>query len=447
MSVTDFVSEDETERIATEFQTVLKDRTSVTVESAVETKDGNHIPYELTGGPLEDADGTLRGLTGVGHNLTVQKEREQRLKALNEVAHELMTTESREEVVKKGVEAARNVIGLEASAIHLYKEESGLVPVAQTAAGNQLLGDPPTFTGGDSIAWRVYEQGEPLALDDVHDDPDIYNPETALQSELYLPLGEYGILIAASDTPETFDQQDTVLGEILADAIVGALQHVERTERLRDREQELTRQNDRLEEFTSIVSHDLRNPLNVAEGRLVLAQEECDSEHLDDVDRALQRMNVLIEDLLTLAREGDQVGELEPVNLGALTETCWENVATGDATLMTDIERRIQADQSRLQQLLENLMRNAIEHGGEDVTVTIGELDGGFYVEDDGPGIPEDERDDVFDAGYSTAEDGTGFGLSIVKQVADAHGWKVRVTDSSAGGARFEITRVEFTEE
>ncbi len=76
-------------------------------------------------------------------------------------------------------------------------------------------------------------------------------------------------------------------------------------------------------------------------------------------------------------------------------------------------------------------MRNAVEHGGEDVTVTVGELDDGFYVEDDGPGIPENARDNVFDVGYSTTEDGTGFGLSIVKQVADAHGWTIRVTDGS----------------
>jgi signal transduction histidine kinase len=74
--------------------------------------------------------------------------------------------------------------------------------------------------------------------------------------------------------------------------------------------------------------------------------------------------------------------------------------------------------------------------------VTVGDLDGGFYVEDDGPGVPEDDRESVFTAGYSTADDGTGFGLSIVKQVTDAHGWSIALTESGAGGARFEITGV-----
>jgi hypothetical protein len=62
---------------------------------------------------------------------------------------------------------------------------------------------------------------------------------------------------------------------------------------------------------------------------------------------------------------------------------------------------------------------------------------------EDGPGIPEADRDTVFDSGYSTAAEGTGVGLAIVQQVVDAHGWTVTVTESEAGGTRFEITGVE----
>jgi PAS domain S-box-containing protein len=225
---------------------------------------------------------------------------------------------------------------------------------------------------------------------------------------------------------------------------VGTLRDI--TER-EERERELERQNARLEKFASVVSHDLRNPLNVAEGRVKLAQEECGSEHLDDVENALERSQALIDDLLTLAREGNRVDDIEAVGLETLTEDCWRNVSTGEATVSVEIDRTIRADQSRLQQLLENLYRNAIEHGGDDVTVTVGGLPDGFYIEDDGPGIPTDERDDVFDAGYSTTEDGTGFGLSIVEGIADAHGWDIRVTEGSDGGARFEITGVEFSAE
>jgi signal transduction histidine kinase len=102
------------------------------------------------------------------------------------------------------------------------------------------------------------------------------------------------------------------------------------------------------------------------------------------------------------------------------------------------------ADESRLRQLFENLFRNAVEHGGPGVAVTVGPLEGrGFYVADDGPGIPADERDRVRETGYTTADGGTGFGLSIVESIADAHGWGMRLVESETGGARFEFTGVE----
>ncbi len=206
----------------------------------------------------------------------------------------------------------------------------------------------------------------------------------------------------------------------------------------------LQRKNEQLEQFASIVSHDLRNPLNVAQGRLKLATEECTSEHLDPVIKAHDRIEALIDDLLELALAGEEIDEMEVIDPAIFSETWWQNIDTHDATLQVDIERKICADSSRLQQLFENLVRNAIEHAGKSVTVTLGQLEGGFYIEDDGRGIPPEERDKVLEAGYSTADKGTGFGLRIVKQVVDAHGWNLAVTEGSDGGARFEITGVEF---
>ncbi|WP_058997031.1 PAS domain S-box protein [Haloarcula sp. CBA1127] len=218
------------------------------------------------------------------------------------------------------------------------------------------------------------------------------------------------------------------------------------TER-KEREQELEQQNEQLEQFASVVSHDLRNPLTVARGQLELLREESDSEHIDAIDGAHQRMDTLIDDLLTLARDGASPASPVVVDLEPFVQTCWQNVDTKAASLRTDIARPIRADESRLRQLFENLVRNAIEHGGDDVTVIVGELADGFYVADDGHGIPVADHGDVFDAGYSTAVEGTGFGLSIVKQVADAHGWTVRIESGTDGGARFEFTDVATVSE
>jgi len=210
-----------------------------------------------------------------------------------------------------------------------------------------------------------------------------------------------------------------------------------------EHEEQLERQNERLNEFTSIVSHDLRNPLNVAEGRLTLHQEECESEHLAEIEMVHDRMKRLIEDLLLLAREGGVIEETKPFDLSSTVERCFRTVDTADATLVNETTTIVRGDESRVQQLLENLVRNAIEHGGSAVTVTVGDLDDGFYVEDDGPGVDESERDRIFQSGYSTSSDGTGLGLDIVRQIVDAHGWEVHIASAADTGARFEITGVE----
>jgi len=213
---------------------------------------------------------------------------------------------------------------------------------------------------------------------------------------------------------------------------------------LKERERELKRQNERLEAFASVVSHDLRNPLNVAQGRLEMAREDCESEHHQRVADALDRSQALIDDLLTLAREGQRVSELAPVSLADAVSRCTRTVETGGATLVTETDATIEADLGQLQQVLENLIRNAIDHGGDAVTITVGDLEDGFYVEDDGPGVPEDRREDVFEAGFSTSTEGTGFGLAIVREIVEDHGWEIAVSESQSGGARFEITGVEI---
>jgi PAS domain S-box len=227
-----------------------------------------------------------------------------------------------------------------------------------------------------------------------------------------------------------------------AERIVGIGRDI--TERV-ERERELERKNARLDSFAGLVSHDLRNPLNVATGRLCLAREEEDLSHLAAVERSLTRMDAIIEDVLTLTWGGRDIGpeELALRDLTSLTETSWDHVDTAGATLRLDDPPRLRCDEDRLRRLLENLFRNAIEHGGETATVRVGGLPGGFYVEDDGPGLPEGSHESIFEAGYSSSEEGTGLGLSIVKSIAETHGWTLTATESSAGGARFEVTGVD----
>jgi signal transduction histidine kinase len=220
------------------------------------------------------------------------------------------------------------------------------------------------------------------------------------------------------------------------------------TDRERYRE-ELERQNERLEQFASLVSHDLRNPLSVATGHFELLREEMevatDNDHAAAVERGLTRMDELIDQILALARDGQPIEQWDAALLSSVVGECWEMIETSTAELHFDDDLTFKADEARLQRLFENLFRNAIDHGGPDVRVSVGALPDrrGFYISDNGPGIPEENRESVFEPGYTTREEGTGFGLAIVAEMVAAHGWEIQLTESEAGGTRFEILGVE----
>lgn len=217
------------------------------------------------------------------------------------------------------------------------------------------------------------------------------------------------------------------------------------------RERELAHQNRRLERFTGVVSHDLRSPLSATVGWIEMAKTECDSAYLGEATAGLTRMGTIIEHTLELARQGRAVALFEPVDVRSLVTDCWRMTTTDEAgTTMADGEgltihgeATIRGDPDRLRQLFENLFRNCLEHAGPHVSVTIGTLGtDGIYVEDDGPGIPAASREVLFEPGYTTTSGGTGFGLAIVAEIVDAHGWSIRVTEGETGGARFELTGI-----
>jgi PAS domain S-box-containing protein len=206
-------------------------------------------------------------------------------------------------------------------------------------------------------------------------------------------------------------------------------------------ERELERQNERLEELISAVSHDLRNPLNVISGRIQLAREMDDAEeHFEAVERSTDKMATLIDDLVTLARKGKPVEETQTVALATLVDKVWRDTEAPDASLDVATDRRLRADEDRLRRLLEQLLDNAVRHGGDDVSITVDDVADGFYVADDGPGIPEGDRDRLLEYGETTEQAASGLGLALVRRIAEAHGWTMAITDGRAGGTRVEIT-------
>ena len=203
-----------------------------------------------------------------------------------------------------------------------------------------------------------------------------------------------------------------------------------------------------VDRVASVISHDLRNPLDVAKARLRAGRETGNDEHFEHVARAHDRMERIIEDVLTLARSEDVIDPTGTIDLEAVAETAWETVETADAELiLEDSLPTVVADRDRVGRLFENIFRNAVEHAGERPRVTVGTLADGFYIADDGPGIAEEHREAVFEPGFSAENDGTGLGLAIVERIATAHGWSVTVTDAEDGGARFGMTGITTNEQ
>lgn len=287
----------------------------------------------------------------------------------------------------------------------------------------------------------------------------------------------YGTFCFASHEvrDQSFDQDEEAFVELLT--------------RWAGYELERQRSRERIEQFAELVTHDLRNPLNAAQMNLVMigrllerdrtAEDETadpsagedDNQHdklsqfIESTERALARMEDIITDTLALAHGEQRLGpdDVAPVQLRTIVEASWEQAGSAEALLQIESgpatnggrpdeassedaassPETFLAHKGRLRQLLENLIRNAIDHAGPDVTVTVGRTKDGFFVADDGPGIPPNEREQVFETSYSTREGGTGLGLSIARAVADAHGWSLSVSESAACGARFDISGVE----
>ncbi|RJX42294.1 two-component system sensor histidine kinase/response regulator [Halonotius aquaticus] len=262
---------------------------------------------------------------------------------------------------------------------------------------------------------------------------------------VYVADGVYGTFCFYDTDPRDgeFSTWEQTIVDLMSRWVSYELQRQRATEQLEAKTERLEAKNEQLEQFAEMVSHDLRNPLEVLTGWLENAKETGSEDAFDRCFNALDRMNTLIDDILTLAQAGSVIDERTPLDIAVVAQAAWETVETPDSTLVVETDRTIRADETRLQQLFANLFRNAIEHGGRDVTIRIGSLDDhGFYVEDDGPGIPAADREAVLESGYTTSDDGTGFGLAIVAEVADAHGWEVTVTEGADGGARFECTGV-----
>ncbi|ADB62201.1 multi-sensor signal transduction histidine kinase [Haloterrigena turkmenica DSM 5511] len=487
--IAEFISGEALERGAkTVYHLHESDRASDRFEFTIGTEDGTERVGEANVTALTDDDGRFAGSTAVVRDITARKRREREL--------------ARYERIVDLAPIALFVLDADATITWCNDEFAD----AFTEEIDALIGTPfPELIERGYYDERVISK----YTDEVR---------ALLSSSVDRTRAKYQVRFQSPDGEERIHDVHTELLPLEDGEFVGTIHAIRDITRRRRSQRELERQNDRLEEFASVVSHDLRNPLNVARGTLELHAEDCpqSGESIERVRWSLQRMDDLIDRLLSLARHGRTIGEQTPISLSTSVHRAWNAVDTADATLECDVDTTIVADEGRLQALLENLFRNAVEHGstgspsqaqensvqhgstdsrpqaddgvehgstssqrgnraddtvehgptspdssteqdrsGVTVTVTVGPLEAdasddrpirGFYVADDGSGL-DSSVDELFEFGYTTAEDGTGFGLAIVEGIAEAHGWAVTARNGDDGGARFEISGVDVRDD
>ena len=363
--------------------------------------------YAITAYPAPE------GLSVFFEDVTARQERERRLRSLTESTHAMMLAGTDEEIAALAVEAADDVLSLPWTTVWRYNEaEDAFTSLARSDAAAERFGDATlavqpdgtdAFSARDTPIWESFVEGELRIVDDLGAD---YDPDSLpIRSGIVAPLSDYGVVVAGSPSRDARTDGDVELFRILATSTESALLRAQR-------ERELQRQIDRLDEFVGVVSHDLRNPLQVATARLDTYRQTGDETHLDHVADSHDRMARLIDDVLTLAREGKAVEDSQQVTLATVAVRAWAAVDAPDATLETPTSATLVADPDRLQRLFENLFRNAVEHGGADVTVRVDADEHCFYVEDDGPGIPEDDRETRRGTRPQTREPGSAWGSS-----------------------------------
>ncbi len=415
-------------------------------------KGANHEQYEVLANRIVNAVKQERGRIA----RTQLKETTAVISGLYSVLHEtdLTVDEKFDRVLEIGARELGYTIG------YITHIADSSLEIIAAVGDHDLIQEKNTVPISGMFCEQTINNAEPVAINDTVSNAQWADSKAVEQTGFRCYVGApifvdgkvTGSLCFASEQPQdkTTVQDDELTVKTLGQWVGYEIER-------HNHEQELKRQIDRLEEFTGVVSHDLRNPLNIAQGRIEIVKDECSSDSIGAIARALDRMEAIIEDTLTLARQGQTVDteEIELVKIESVVDHCEEIVDIGDSEIRLVDSFSPQADRNRLYQLFENLIRNAVEHSETTVTIRIGKLnemftttraqtDGtfGFYVEDDGPGVPEAKRQDVFEPGESTNPEGTGFGLPIVKRIAEAHSWEVSLTDSFDGGARFEFKNV-----
>jgi signal transduction histidine kinase len=327
--------------------------------------------------------------------------------------------------------AGRPPSRLETLAMSLFDELPDHLYAKDREARHVLTSDRTVETG--DVIGRTDEAIEDLSAEN--------SPKTISDDEYVIRKGEP--LVEREEYTESYEEYALTSklpwvgpdGDVLG--LVGVTRDI--TDR-KDQQRALRQQNERLAKIAIVAAHELRNELQVATGRLEFGTD--DPVQTAVVERSLDNLERIVDDVVTLADAETGPTSTRTVWLSTPAREVWESLSSGAATLEVVDDRLVDADPRSLRLLFEILLSNALEHAGDDVTVTLGATETGFYIADDGPGIELDPPERVFDVGFELDGEDVGIGLFVARRIATDHGWSLDARNQSEGGARFDVTGV-----
>lgn len=433
--------DDEVRRVEQEVMAELEAEGYWRGELTGKRRDGSTFPQELTLSARPSG-----GLVCVVRDVSERHERERGIRVLHEATRKMMQETDRTTISQIAVDTAQEALDLPISSIWLRPEDGAerLEPVSSTSRADELFDEMPVFEPGDSLSWRVYEEGEHRVFDDVRTAHERANPETKIRSELIVPIGEYGVLNSGTTTVGDFDETDVVLAQLLAANVHSALERAER-------EAALQRQTDQMEFFNSILRHDVLNGMTVIRGRAEFLSEDLqgdqrrDAETIvewsDDIVTVVQRVRRVIE---SLTGTGDP--DLGPIDLSSVLRAEIDRVRSTypEVTVEIDVPEDVTVEANELLgEVLGNVITNAIDHNDTDglcVSVAVDDRESAdavtVRIADNGRGVPDDLKGQVFrrDETGHVKSTGSGFGLFFVDTMVTEYGGDVRIENNDAAG-------------
>ena len=404
---------------------------------------------------------------------TAQREQHERMEQLYESTHLLSRSLKMHSALPAVLSQAREMFRAEVAEILMFPAVEG-DPAMRTAFGpgdHEEMMVPVTLDPTEGVWARVAAEGQPLLLARPIQGERLgaHFRSRGIRDAMVAPLhgldGVAGTIMVANRESDigTFDAEDLKLFEALTNHANVALENARLVQRLEESLEDLTESNQMKDDFVATVSHELRTPLTAIQGSIkTLLQPDVvyddDTRHalLEAVDRQSERLRRLIEDLLVAARIESQRlhAVVAPVSLGALIHQVVDGLGARVETHTVRVDvvgnpAPIRTDERRVEQILSNLIDNALKYSPRDSTITVrvAEARGGadISVIDEGPGVPKELREKIFERFYQADQTstrsvgGTGLGLWICRRLAEVVGGRISVRAADNGGSVFTL--------